>query len=119
MDIPAFVRSVGETLGGSASTRSVYGEPVVSGQRTIIPVARLRYAFGVGGGPDREGEEGKRGAGGKASATPCGVVEIAPEGTRFIYYHDSARLTLMLAAGFLLGAAWALSRSRRKDAASI
>ena len=122
MDIPALVRSVGETIGGSASARSVYGEPVVSGQRAIIPVARLRSAFGAGGSSDREGEAGKRGGGGgggKAWATPCGVVEISPEGTRFIYFHDSARLTLVFAAGFLLGAAWALSRSHKKDAASV
>lgn len=112
MDIPELIRGVGESVGGGASVKNVYGEPVTSGQRTVIPVAKFMYSFGAGGGSGTkqgqpESSRGGGGGGGAAKGRPCGVVEITPEGTRFIYYHESTRLALALAAGFLLGALWA------------
>lgn len=39
---------IGRVL-SQASGRLLFGEPVTHGERTVIPVARLRYAFGLGG----------------------------------------------------------------------
>jgi len=55
--------------------KSVYGEPVTSGQRTILPVATVQFSFGGGGG----GKGG--GGGGKVTARPSGIVEVTPEGS--------------------------------------
>jgi len=60
-------------------------------------VATVRFSFGGGGG----GKGG--GGGGKVTARPCGVVEVTPEGARFVYFRDPGRLAAAVAAGFLLG----------------
>ncbi|NUS45538.1 MAG: hypothetical protein HOQ24_17835, partial [Mycobacteriaceae bacterium] len=39
-----------EKVGGSASVRTVFGEPVVADGITVIPVARMSYGFGGGAG---------------------------------------------------------------------
>jgi len=53
-DIPAFFSSLREGLAQSANVKTVYGEPIVSSGRTVIPVARIAWGFGGGGG--RRGE---------------------------------------------------------------
>ena len=50
MNIAEILRNFGEIVGNSASVRSVYGEPVRMGDRVVLPVAKIRYAFGGGGG---------------------------------------------------------------------
>ena len=40
-----------ESLGGTASAKAVFGEPVEKDGVTVVPVARVR--FGVGGGAER------------------------------------------------------------------
>ena len=76
-----------------ASVDSVYGQPVEAEGRTIIPVASIRYNFGLGsregqgqppeGGPPKDGPQaGARHGriGGGAQARPIAVIEITPEG---------------------------------------
>ena len=48
------------------------------GERTVIPVARVRAA-GLG----RAGEGKEPGGGGLINATPAGYLEITPDGTSF------------------------------------
>jgi uncharacterized spore protein YtfJ len=96
-------RTLGEVFGAGGNARSVYGEPVTAGQRTVIPVARIRYAFGAGGG-DRGGDgHSGGGGGGRLTAQPCGVVEVTPEGARFIPFHDPRVLAVTALAGFAAG----------------
>ncbi|WP_239085199.1 spore germination protein GerW family protein [Streptomyces halstedii] len=67
-----------DKLGGRASVTAVYGEPITSGEVTVIPVAEV--GFGFGGGAGRETETGKigegGGGGGGAGARPHGFIEI-------------------------------------------
>jgi len=93
--------------------KSVYGEPVTSGQRTILPVATVRFAFGGGGGADGGG------GGGRVSARPCGVVEVTPEGARFVYFREPERLAAAIAVGFLVSFAVGLSRRRKARQKSV
>ena len=116
MDIQQLLQSFAERVSTSASVRNVYGDPVVVGDRTVIPVAQVGYAFGGGGGTKDEGEspKGGGGGGGKVSARPCGALEVTPEGTRFIDFVDRPRMGAALALGFVLGAAVvALTGTRR------
>ena len=115
MHIAEMMRSLGESLGGGATVRNVYGEPVTIGGRTVIPVARVRYAFGAGGGSDSTGEPGRRGGGGgggRVWAVPCGYVEITGGGSRFVPIHNSAGMALAALAGVAVGAAIVLGWSR-------
>jgi uncharacterized spore protein YtfJ len=111
------LRSLGDLLQVGGSVRNVYGDPLVVGGRTVIPIARVSYGFGAGGGTDG-GEKGKSergGSGGGAgiSARPVGALEITEAGTRFIPFVDPARLGVVLMVGFLIGLAMS-RRSTRK-----
>jgi uncharacterized spore protein YtfJ len=110
MEIQAMLRDLGERLGTSASVKSVYGDPLTAGDRTVVPVAKVCYSFGAGGGRGREEREGQGGGGGgMVAAWPSGALEVTPAGTRFIGVHDGRALGVAMAAGFVLGAAVALA----------
>ena len=117
MDIQQLLQSFAERVSTSASVRNVYGDPVVVGNRTVIPVAQVGYAFGGGGGAKDEGDSpkgGGGGGGGRVFARPSGALEVTPEGTRFIDFVDRPRMGAALALGFVLGAAVvALTGTRR------
>jgi len=97
------------------SVRHVYAEPVHHGDTTVIPVAKVAYGFGAGGGRRPAGrraevpttEAGAAGAqgggGGGARLTPIGALEIGPRGTRFIRYNQLPRLAGAFALGLGTG----------------
>lgn len=103
-----------------ANANAVFGKAVTVKDRTIIPVARVGYAFGLGFGygptPDDEDEdEGKDepeakegtsggGGGGGAQASPFAVIEVTPDGTRVESIVDEQKLAL----GGLLLFAWGI-----------
>jgi uncharacterized spore protein YtfJ len=78
-----------ERLGGRSGVRAAFGEPVERGDITVVPVARLRWAFGAGegSGPASGAEGGPvsagAGGGGGVSADPIGYIEISPSGAAF------------------------------------
>ena len=74
-----------DRLQASATTKTVYGDPLSVDGRTLIPVARVRYGFGAGGG-NGGGDNGSEGSGGGGGVevTPIGLVEITDVGTRYI-----------------------------------
>ena len=126
MSSPAPFESIAELLERSLSIRHVYGEPVLHGETTVIPVARVAYGFGAGGGrgpgritsgldksaasenshPEAQGA----GGGGGVRMTPVGALEISPQGTRFIRYRPLASLFGAAALGLAVG--WLLVRRR-------
>jgi uncharacterized spore protein YtfJ len=116
MQIRELLATMAERVSSSASVKNVYGDPVMAGNRMVIPAAEVRYGFGGGGGSKKEDDAGGAGAGGHMSARPSGALEITPEGTRFIAFGDQRRIGAALAVGFLLGAAvaaWSSERIRR------
>lgn len=113
----AGIDSIVERLQHSANVRSVFGEPVERGDRTVVPVARVSYGFGGGfgrsddgGGDESDGRGsisgsggGGGGGGGGASATPVGALEITDEGTRFVRVESRKRTAASLFAGLAVG----------------
>ncbi|MBO2445546.1 hypothetical protein J4573_00430 [Actinomadura barringtoniae] len=67
------------TLGGNATAKAVYGDPVQQGDITVIPVASVRFGFGGGEGSGEKAAERSRGGGGGggAMAKPIGYIEIS------------------------------------------
>jgi uncharacterized spore protein YtfJ len=113
MNIQQLLQGMADRVSTGASVKNVYGDPVIVGNRTVIPAAQVRYAFGGGGGNKGE-QEGGGGGGGCVSARPCGALEVTVEGTRFIAFDDRAEMGAALALGFVLGAAVvALAGTRR------
>ncbi len=104
MELVDLIHSLGERVGAAASVKNVFGDPVTSGDRTILPVARVRYGFGGGSGKGREPQAGVGGGGGGGAVLrPCGYVEITPAGTRLVRFHEPEKYLAVGAAAFLLG----------------
>src|SRR2546430_37498 len=49
------LQSLHENLAGRAQVKSVFGDPVTAGEKTIIPVAKIAYGFGAGAGVHVDG----------------------------------------------------------------
>lgn len=110
------IQSIIERLHRSANARSVFGDPIERGDRTVVPVARVAYGFGGGYGrsdatdesaPEerRDGGAGRgAGGGGGATARPVGALEITDDGTRFVRVGERRRSLALLFAGFAVGA---------------
>jgi uncharacterized spore protein YtfJ len=107
-----FLESLLERLRSSANVKTIYGEPIQTEGKTIIPVARIAYGLGggYGQGKSKKNEIGSddqpvgEGGGGGIAVTPVGVVEITPDRTSFIPLRKRKALWISaFAAGFLLG----------------
>jgi hypothetical protein len=106
-------------LAGVAGARLCFGEPLEAQGRTVLPVARVRAAGGLGA--PRAGR--RAGGGGRLDARPVGVLEVGPDGVHFTRLPTSPALQAAgagaAAAVVLTGAATALrllgrARSRRR-----
>jgi uncharacterized spore protein YtfJ len=110
MDTAELLEKIGSSLGSTATVKSVFGEPIQAQGKTVVPVAKVAYGFGAGGGRSRrhqstqagEAPEGGGGGGG-VRAFPAGALEITQNRTRFIPYTDLR----WIAGAFLAGAAFA------------
>ena len=123
MNVKETLEALAERL-QTTGVRTIYGEPVSAEGRTIIPVARVSYGFGGGGGfsgkqtessPDGNAEGA--GGGGGVRAVPAGVIEITREQTRFLRFDDWRPLAAAAVVGFALGVVlskWA-GRPLRRD----
>ena len=81
-------------LNGLVGARLCFGEPVVSGERAVIPVARVRVAGGGGYGSGDEGDGG--GGGGYLEATPSGFIEVGADGAQYHPIPDAERVARVL-----------------------
>ena len=110
----SLLQSLHESFSTRAQVKSVFGEPIIAGDKTIIPVAKIAYGFGGGtgsGGLEIKTARGEGGAGGGGvGALPVGVFEVGPQGTRFVAVGDRKKLLGTL----FLGAALGLLFARRK-----
>ena len=100
MDVKETLHAIGERLQTGATVKAVFGDPVTAGDRTVIPVARVRFGFGAGGGDNRCGG----GGGGGVRADPAGIIEISPVGTTFKAFPvpDYRRVAVAFAIGILV-----------------
>lgn len=121
MSIQDFFRSFSEGLQSSAHVKTVFGDPIVSGGRTVVPVAKVAYGFGGGLGARTKGRDDDKeesgtdeggGGGGGVAAFPLGVVEITQNNTRFISFKLTRKLVAGVAAGLLFGYVFGRLRSK-------
>ena len=91
--------------------RTIYGEPVSAEGRTIVPVAKFSYGFGLGSKPGKEHGTEKHGGGGGFHGTPTGFIEITAAGARYVPVYDYREMAVALAAGIVVG--YFLGRRRR------
>jgi uncharacterized spore protein YtfJ len=112
----ALLQSLNESVLGRANVKAIYGEPISAHEKTIIPVAKIMYAYGAGAGTGGIGEKNARGEGGGGGggvrAVPVGVIEVSNQQTRFVPITDRKKLTGALLTGLGLGI-WLGWRKRR------
>jgi uncharacterized spore protein YtfJ len=95
----------------TVSIENVYGQPIVSGETLVVPIASVSQAFGLGGGightepaEDKRTEGAGGGGGGLVHARPIAVAEIDAEGVKVHAVVDENR-ALAVSLAF---AAWAV-----------
>jgi uncharacterized spore protein YtfJ len=113
MDLNRLFEAV-EQVHSAANWRAVFGEPQTVDGATVIPLAEVKYGFGLGFGQADEADAGETapeaepaagggaGAGGGLTARPLGVLEVTPKGVRPVPFVDAGRLAV---SGMAL-AAW-------------
>jgi uncharacterized spore protein YtfJ len=111
--------SIVDNLQSSATVKTVYGEAMEVKGKTIIPVAKVGYFFGMCScdkQPEKlePNEKACESMGGGLSVRPAGVLEITQEETRFIPIGLGRKLAGALALGLLLGIVFASKRRRRE-----
>ena len=115
-----FVEGIADRLGGRASASAVYGAPVERDGVTVIPVAKVRWAFGGGGGSgaggDRGGEGSGEGGAGAVVASPVGYIEIKNGESEFRRIKDPTAVLLAVPPIIVAGsvALWVLLRGIRR-----
>ncbi len=103
------LKSLARCLRRGAGAKTVFGDPIAVDGRTLIPVAKVGYGWGGGLHPNQadsakqETAEPRLGFGGGLGAKPLGVLEVSPEGTRFIPVGVGKKVLAALAVGFIVG----------------
>jgi len=78
MDITDVVKVVMEQIKETVRSETVIGTPVQAEESVIIPVSRVTFGFGAGGGNrGTPGNEGGMGTGGGASVEPVAFVVVS------------------------------------------
>jgi uncharacterized spore protein YtfJ len=111
-DLRAIFGEITDRLHGTATVRTVFGDPVQAGGKTIVPVAKVGYGFGAGA--DNDKDKSSSGGGGGIGVKPMGVLVVTDERTRFIGFGQKPRLLAMLGLGFLLGLAFGRFQQKRR-----
>jgi uncharacterized spore protein YtfJ len=112
------------------SANRIFGEPIITQGKTIIPVAKI--AMGVGGGFGHKNGKGNKmaeatandtrnngeggGLGGGLRATAAGVYEVTSKRTRFIPANQTARLIAMATSAFIIGRWFGKRRASKRKA---
>ena len=94
-------------LRDNANVDACFGEPKTVGGRTIIPVAKVSYGFGMGAEQEPPSDVESLGAsahgpyGGGMKSSPLGVIEVTDEETRIEPVIDEQKVAVL---GMLVGA---------------
>ena len=103
----ALLQSLKDSILTQANVKAIYGEPVSAQGKTVIPVAKVMYAYGAGAGTGGVGESSAKGegggGGGAVRAIPVGIVEISDQQTRFVPITDRRKLAGAVLVGLGLG----------------
>src|SRR5215831_17297208 len=103
----AILQSLKESVLGQADVKAIYGQPIAAHDKTIVPVAKIMFAYGAGAGTGGMGNNNPRGEGGGGGggvrAVPVGVFEVGSQGARFVPVTDRRKLAGVLMAGMAVG----------------
>jgi len=114
---PSFVHRLLERMGGVANAEAVFGRAVEHEGVKVIPVARVMWGAGGGGGADVKGSgdsaktDAGSGGGGGVHASPVGYIELSQGRARFVRFRDPMQFAVVSLAGAM--SAWIVLRALR------
>src|SRR6266478_505730 len=91
-----FITHLAETIGSRANAAAVFGEPIVRGNTTVVPVAQARWGLGGGGGRDGSG------GGGGMVVKPVGYLVMRDSEVEYYEIQRPLRILTAVIAGMLL-----------------
>ena len=101
------LQSLKDSVTNQATVKTLYGEPISVHDKTIIPVAKISFAYGAGAGSGGMGENSTNGEGGGGGggvrAIPVGVIEISTGQTRFVPITSRKKLVAASFGGLVVG----------------
>jgi sporulation protein YtfJ len=68
MAVEDLMKEVVTQLEKMITTRTIVGEPITAAGKTVIPISKVSFGFGSGGGEGKRGAEGGFGGGGGGGA---------------------------------------------------
>lgn len=86
MGVEDLMKEVVEQLEKMITTKTIVGEPIMVAGKTVIPISKVSFGFGSGGGEGKRGEEGGFGGGGGGGAKiePVAFLVISDEDVRLL-----------------------------------
>ena len=84
MAVAELIKNVMDELETLMRTKTVVGDPITAGDYTVIPVSKVSFGFGAGGGGSENGKKGGtgEGVGGGWSIEPLAFFVVGSEGAR-------------------------------------
>jgi len=79
MSLAEIINTALEKMQYIAKTETVFGEPIVAGDVTLIPVSRVSIGFAAGGAGKKESANEGAGTGGGISVTPVAFIVVTGE----------------------------------------
>ncbi|MDA0524862.1 GerW family sporulation protein [Methanococcoides alaskense] len=101
MGLEDVMKEVTSELERLVSAKTVVGEPVIAGGKTILPITKVSFGFGSGGGEgSKDGVESGFGGGGGGGAKiePVAFLVISDEGVRLMTLAGNSDLGKLLDA---------------------
>lgn len=77
--LPDVLKTALEKIQHIAKTETVFGEPIIAGDVTIIPISKVSIGFAAGGANSEKRSGAGTGAGGGVQITPVAFVTITGE----------------------------------------
>lgn len=110
------IGTIFDKFAGQKEVSLVYGEPIELENKRVLPVAKLSYYVGGGGGYSGESDTSPvsqgEGGGGYISVKPLGVYEITSDQVTFKPVIDLKFIVTVFTI-LTLGLAWLMKRSRK------
>lgn len=101
MGLEDLMKEVSTELEKLVSTKTVFGDPIEVAGATIVPVSRVSFGFGSGGGEGKKGgtEEGFGGGGGAgARIEPVAFIVVSGEDVRLLTISETKGMEKLIEA---------------------
>ncbi|MFQ6676988.1 MAG: GerW family sporulation protein [Fidelibacterota bacterium] len=90
MSVTNLIKKTLEEIQNLMLTKTVVGDPISVGDHTLIPVSKVMFGFGAGGGEGKESKqmESGQGIGGGWSIEPVAFIVIGKDGAKMLLVGD-------------------------------